>query len=39
MGLVKPSPDFYLKHRTLRGLRSIKVLGYKTIEVVGRPRK
>jgi len=41
MGLDKPSPGFYLRHRTLRRLRSIKlgVLGYRTIEVVVRPRK
>ena len=35
IGLVKPSPDFYLKHRTLRRLRSLKlrvrVIGYKVI--------
>lgn len=40
-GLVKPSPDFYLKHRTLRRLRSLKlrIIGYKVIEVVARVGK
>ena len=40
-GLTKPSPDFYQKHSLLRKLRKIKmpVVGYKTIEVVGKVRK
>jgi len=37
-GLIKPSPDFYQKHKLLRKLRKIKmpVVGYRTIEVVTR---
>jgi len=36
--LVKPSPDFYLKHKTLSNFRDkvkLKIIGYKTIEVLG----
>jgi len=34
--LIKPSPDFYQKHKLLRKLRKIKmpVMGYRTIEAI-----
>lgn len=38
LNLVEPSPSFYLRHDTLRNFRNklkLKVVGYKTIEVLG----
>jgi SAM-dependent methyltransferase len=40
-GIVQPSPDFYIKHKTLKRFRKLKVpvIGYKTIEVLSKVRK
>lgn len=38
VNLVRPSPDFYLRHKTLSNFRDkikLKIIGYKTIEVLG----
>jgi 2-polyprenyl-3-methyl-5-hydroxy-6-metoxy-1,4-benzoquinol methylase len=38
VNLVRPSPDFYLKHKTVSNFRDkikLKIIGYKTIEVLG----
>ena len=41
MGLVRPSPDLYLKHRNLEKLRGLRlrVIGYRTIEVIAQVSK
>jgi len=42
MNMISPSPDFYLKHKKLRKLRSemkMRVIGYFTLEVLSQVRK
>ncbi|MEM3335899.1 MAG: class I SAM-dependent methyltransferase [Candidatus Aenigmatarchaeota archaeon] len=40
-GIVRPNPNFYLTHNFFKKIRKIKipVIGYKSIEVIGRVRK